>query len=202
MSQSAEPGLAPSRSAGAPDPRFARTRAAVLEAVRAILLEEGWDEVTHLRVAERSGVHRGTIWRHWPERSTLLHEALAEEAVSVDVEPSGDLRQDLISSLELLRHEIVDRPMGRVLATLIDRSEWQPEIHRLKVALVRSGFPAIRQVLQNAIDRGEIQAKLNSDHAIAQLVGPIFYRRLMTAELITSKTIDAVVDDFLAAHQT
>ena len=37
------------------DPRVLRTRRDVLEAARAVLLEEGWERVTVSRVAQRAG---------------------------------------------------------------------------------------------------------------------------------------------------
>lgn len=183
------------------DPRVDRTRAAVLETVRAILVEEGWDAVTHVRVAKRSGVGRRTIYRHWPQRTTLLRDALVNEAVAIHAAPSGDLRRDLLAELEAIREELVDRDMGRVLAALVDRAEWDPELHRLKVALVKDGFAVLRQLLQGGMDRGELRHELNVDHGIAQLVGPIIYRRLISAEVISSSSSQAVVDDFLAAHR-
>ena len=33
---------------------------------------EGWSEVTHLRLANKTGVARGTIYRHWPTIDDLI----------------------------------------------------------------------------------------------------------------------------------
>lgn len=187
---------------GTQDSRIGRTRAAVLAAARAILIEEGWDAVTHQRVAERSGVHRGTIWRHWPQRSTLIHEALADETILLlAVDLSGDLRSDLVALLEALRHLLVKKPLVRVAAALIDRSEWQSEVNRLKTALIRDGFQILRQVLRTGIDVGQLRSDLDVHHCVAQLVGPLFYRRLLSGERISINTIQTVVDDFLATYQ-
>ena len=200
MAKSAEQVSARSVAPVKVDPRVDRTRAAVLETVKAILLEEGWDAVTHLRVAERSGVGRTTIYRHWPERTTLLHEALINETLAIHAAPSGDLRHDLVAELEAIRDELVERNMGRVLAALVDRAEWDPELHRLKVALAKDGLSVLRQLLQSGKDRGELRPGLDVDLAVAQLVGPIIYRRLISTETISSTTSQAVVDDFLTAH--
>ena len=182
------------------DPRVDRTRAAVLEAARVILLEEGWEAVTHLRVAERSGVGRTTIYRHWRERSELLRDALADESIAIHTAPTGDIRGDLVAELEAIRYVLVQRDMGRVLAALVDRAERDPDLHRLKVVLVQDGFSAIRRLLQNAMDGGELRPELDIDHGIAQLVGPIVYRRLVSGEPLSATFSRAVVDDFLAAH--
>ena len=50
------------------DPRVARTRRDVVDATAALLLEVGWDGVTHARVAQRSGYSKATVYAHWPAR--------------------------------------------------------------------------------------------------------------------------------------
>jgi AcrR family transcriptional regulator len=183
------------------DPRIGRTRIAVLDAVRDILAEEGWEAVTHARVAQRSGVHRATVWRHWPERTSLIHDALADESVPVDVSLSGDVQRDLRALLQSLRHTLIDLKRDRMIAALIDRSAWQPELKRLKVELVRDGFPLFREALQHGVTDGQLRKGINIDHAVAQLVGPLFYRVLVSGEQVRRGTIEAIVSDFLIAYR-
>ena len=54
------------------DPRVARTRRDVVAAASALLVEVGWDAVTHAEVARRAGFSKATIYAHWPTRFTTL----------------------------------------------------------------------------------------------------------------------------------
>jgi AcrR family transcriptional regulator len=190
----------PAAEPAAVDPRIERTKAAVLEAVKALLAEEGWDAVSHQRVAERAGVHRATVWRHWPEPTLLIHDALEDESVPNDVVLSGDIETDLVALLESLRHNLVEMQRARMIAALIDRSAWQPELQVLKAELVRNGFPLFREALTAAVEGGRLRP-VDEDHAVAQLVGPLFYRVLVSGEPVDASTIAAIAADFLGAYR-
>src|SRR5580704_9810498 len=101
------------------DPRADRSRRRALEAAQQILMTEGWEAVTHLRVAELSGLGRATVYRHWPSTSDLLRDTLEREIMAIAIRPTTDLRTDLVTSLRLIRRETVDRGAGRALAALI-----------------------------------------------------------------------------------
>jgi AcrR family transcriptional regulator len=76
-------------------PRVERSRRRALWAGREILLNEGWDALTQRRVAEVAGIGRATVYRHWPDRISLLVDVCTTEANRVHTVPTGDLRHDL-----------------------------------------------------------------------------------------------------------
>lgn len=192
---------APLPAHGNEDPRVSRSRAAGLRAARSLLVEEGWAAVTHVRVAERSGLGRATVYRHWPSPAALLHDAVEDEAAEdTQIEPTGELRGDLIAVLGAVRFAMVDRRLAGVLATLMDRAEWDPQFRDVKADLVDKGASMTRQVVVDAVERGDICPPLSVGALIAQLVGPLVYQRLMSGEPITDAFIEMIVDGFLAAH--
>ena len=60
----------------ADDPRVTRTPNEVLAEAINILVNDGWDAVTHAHVAAQSGYSRATIYAHWPRRIDLMRDAL------------------------------------------------------------------------------------------------------------------------------
>ena len=58
------------------DARVQRTRAAVRDALLSLVEEDGLGAVTHHRVAERAGLGRATVYRHFPTVESLVHEAI------------------------------------------------------------------------------------------------------------------------------
>lgn len=80
--------------------RRAATRAALLDATIACLVEEGYARTTTRRVAERAGVTPGALQHHFPSKADLVAEAirdladrLIEQILEPTVEASVDLRE-------------------------------------------------------------------------------------------------------------
>lgn len=183
------------------DPRVDRTREAALCAVRELLVEEGWDAVTQSQVAQRSGVGRTTVYRHWPERIDLVREAMdLELSHTRDVTLTGRLRDDLLIALEAIRYEMIEREGSKFLIAMVARSEWDPEVRELKKVLVERAIEALRRVLTTAVNDRRLAADVSVDVAVAQLVGPLVMRRLVTDEPLDQPLISGLVDDWLAAR--
>src|SRR5260370_9615186 len=60
------------------DPRITRTRQMLFQALRELLAEKNFEEMTVQDIAERSTVNRGTIYVHFKDKFGLL-EAMIEE---------------------------------------------------------------------------------------------------------------------------
>jgi AcrR family transcriptional regulator len=183
------------------DPRVDRTRVAVLHAVRELLNEDGWDAVTHARVAERSGAGRTTVYRHWPERIDLVREAFEFEfGVTRGPEPVGELRTDLIAALEAIRFELVDRDGRQMLIATIARAEFDDQVRHMKKVLLDNALQTLRKILANAIAAKEFVPSVEVEKAVAALVGPMIMQLLVTdSEVGPERTLE-LVDSFLIAH--
>lgn len=84
---------APARRPGG---RSARVRAAVHTAVEELLREHPVSELTVTQVAQRSGVHVGTLYRRWGDLDGLLLDVVTEQVTSQSPMPdTGSLGGDL-----------------------------------------------------------------------------------------------------------
>ncbi len=92
------------------DPRVTRTRNDVLGAAVRILVEHGWDEVTHARVAKEAGYSRATVYAHWPDRIDLLRDAFGRYGQMPHHEPTGDAVTDLRGEVESFCRAMVRVP--------------------------------------------------------------------------------------------
>src|SRR3981189_1688755 len=86
---------------------MARTRSAqahksVVQAAAELFSERGIDATSMDSIAEKSGVSKATIYKHWPDKDALRLEVLVH-LHGVDepsrVFDSGDIRADLIALL-------------------------------------------------------------------------------------------------------
>src|SRR5271169_3507010 len=66
----------PYRTPDAGNPRVQRTRNRILAAARELLAEAGPAGLTYSVLAERAGVTRQTLYRHWPARAGLLTDLI------------------------------------------------------------------------------------------------------------------------------
>lgn len=179
------------------DPRVARTREAVREAVRSLVQRAGFEAVSHQQVAEEAGIGRATVYRHWPNRTDLLLDALAEVEAPREWQSTGDLAADLTRELERLRRTLGSSLLVPELVALIGRAEWDPELRETKKELLASGTSALRRTLEAAIERGELPDDLDVDTTIARLAGPLFYQRVLAHSALDEGFVRRIVDGFL-----
>jgi AcrR family transcriptional regulator len=181
------------------DPRRDRTVAAALKAARELLLSDGWDALTHARVAELSGIGRATVYRNWPDQKGLLHDTLRSMVRQPETHPgTGELRADLVRCLESFRLEVRDDRYVKLMSTLINRSEWDPDIAVIRRDLATVGAAPLRQVLTDARDRGLLPAALNLDSALSLLIGPLMFRRFVSGVVPSKAFVSEVTEAFLA----
>ncbi len=183
------------------DPRAVRSRARALAAARDLLVEEGWAGVTHVAVAERSGVGRTTLYRHWPDTPALVRDTLAHHIAVAHTEPTGDLRGDLLRELAASRAMLHEPTTDRAIRVVVERAAVDATYAEMKDALYRAGTRVLRGIVDTGKERGELPPRLDTDLAVDQLVGPLFFRRLLAGEHIPDGYVPEVVDAFLRAHK-
>lgn len=188
------------RAAPYVSPRVERTRQRALWAGREILLNEGWDALSQRRVAEVAGIGRATVYRHWPDRVSLLQDICTAEVDRVSTTPTGDLRRDLCAELEAFRREFVEGGFDKVIVALTDRCFWEPELLPVKQSIVEHGTATVRQILTDAMARGELPADLDLDEAIGSLAGPLLYHHLFAGGDVSNAAIARSVEDFLTVR--
>lgn len=81
----------------APRRRSEKSRVAIVNATKELLLERGFDGLSIEAVAARAGVGKQTIYRWWPSRPALVADVLLEDADKIlrPVENTDDLLTDL-----------------------------------------------------------------------------------------------------------
>jgi AcrR family transcriptional regulator len=181
------------------DPRVARSKAAVLEATVDLLAEVGWAGCSVEGVAERSGVAKTTIYRHWPCRGDLLFAAF--DALIGPPEPAdtGALRDDLTAQLRLFASGLDQGRWARVLPALVEAAERDPHLRELARDFARHRRDALRQILRRGAERGELDGGTDVDLAATMLGAPFFYRRFISREPVDDAFIEALVDGVLRA---
>ncbi|MGL4175053.1 MAG: TetR/AcrR family transcriptional regulator C-terminal ligand-binding domain-containing protein [Dermatophilaceae bacterium] len=180
------------------DPRIQRTRRKALAAALDLLRTEGPAAVTHQRVAEAAQVARATMYLHWPDRGSLLFGAVTQLPVG-EAPRSGDLREDLVVALGVMRRLLEQPPVVAALLELLARAEVQPEASEARRVLGENADTHLRSLLRSGVESGELAAT-DVDAGIDILLGPLLFRRLVRGVGIDDDFTRRVVDDFFVQH--
>lgn len=170
------------------DPRVLRTRNDVLTAAVRVLVDEGWDEVTHARVAKEAGYSRATLYAHWPERLDLLRDAFGRYGQMPHHVPTGDPDADLRGEVASFCRAMVEYRLDRALATLAERAQTTPEVLPIRDTFVSEGERPMRETMPALADGAEAEA------AVQMLCGMVTHSVLMHGSPPPQDVLDAAVD--------
>lgn len=176
-----------------PDGRIVRSRATVLQATVALLLERGYGGATVDEVARRSGVAKTTIYRHWPTRTDLLREACSRIGTPLDQPQSGGVRTDVTAIMKNLAALLRTAPWASVLPSIIDAAERDPDMAAMYSELQRGYSAVLHDVLAAAVSTGQLPENSDVSTLTAALIGPLFYRRWFSREVVSDAFAEQVI---------
>jgi AcrR family transcriptional regulator len=184
---------------GRPRRRSRRAEQAILESTLALLGEVGFGGLTIDGIAARAGVGKATIYRHWSSKAQLVIEAWRAYVPPMPEPDTGELRGDLLAILGFMVQGLSQSPLPRLLPSLIEAAERDPELAELFQEFVAGRRAVLHRVLERAAERGELRPGLDLDLAGTILVSPIFARRLLLRESFTAGYAERLVDTLLPA---
>jgi len=169
---------APPRPRGRP--RRAAARRVIVDATLELIGEGGFQAATMDAIATRAGVGKTTIYRRWPSKEALLADALHELATPPPAPAADESLYELLHAYLLdQERELGDPRVARLLPGLLGELESNPEFAAAWVErVVRPRRRAIVEVLQEALERGELRAGVDPDVVADLLLGPPFLRLL------------------------
>ena len=181
-----------------------QAHASVLAAALELFGERGIDATSMDAIAEKSGVSKATIYKHWADKAALCLDVLAR-LHEVDTRPvfdSGDIRADLEAVLSYKPSAKVSEQQNRIMPHLIAyaaRNRAFGEAWRARVM-----EPLIRQITQ-LLKRGMKQGvftDLDPVVGAALLIGPMMFRKIFppAGKELPENWEKLVVDAFWKAH--
>jgi AcrR family transcriptional regulator len=181
----------PYRTPDAANPRVRRTRERVLAAARALLSEAGPAGLTYSLLAERAGVTRQTLYRHWPARPALLLSLILEGADDEYPEPGADAGPVAAAWLASLRDGLRDQARRTAVVAVAAQADSDPDSAQALAQLTGYGRAALNDLLTPS-------GTVVSDDDYALLTGPVLSRIFFEREPVTDEFIAAVVSRWLA----
>ena len=157
-------------------PRDARIDDAVLAATRALLVEVGYTRLSYALIAERAGVTRPAIYRRWPSKAHIVHDAVFPTVEGDLVPESDNFERDLRRMIARTLASYV-RPEARVavpgLLTDLEDADRRRDVvdglqNRVRVQLAAR--------IARAITDGEVHAGVDADLLLDTIIGALIHR--------------------------
>lgn len=168
------------------DPRAVRSRDAILAAARDLLRDHGPAAVTHQRVAERAGVGRATVYRHWAQAEQLLLDAMAGADLPYFKNPPTPVRPWLFRQLRAMADELSHPSAVAVTVTLMHGAFGDPQLARQRDGATAAIVERLGAALDLAFTTGELPHRPDPADAAAQLIGPLVWRATMQVGVPTT----------------
>jgi AcrR family transcriptional regulator len=175
------------------DDRVERSKRVVLETTYKLLTEVGLTGVSVDEVCRQSGVAKTTIYRHWSSREALLLDACSTMGPKSQAPDTGSFKRDLETFLGQIAHRLRTAPWAMVLPSIVDAAERDRELARVQARIHGEMRSPVRTIVERAQHRGELPKRLDASHVIAQILGPLFYRRWFSREALDERFLAGVV---------
>ena len=178
-------------------PRSDEARRKALEATRDLIVENGVTNLTIEDVAARSGVAKTTIYRHWPERASLIVDAVNAMFEHLRTPDTGTLRGDLESFFGAVMRTDLSGNVGQIMPSIIEAAGRDPEMAYLLDRIGGERERVCRTIIERALERGEIReavAGLDLDALVGVTVGPIVFQKIVRRRKLTPEYVEACLD--------
>jgi AcrR family transcriptional regulator len=163
-------------------PRNPSIDEAVLKAAAELVVEVGYADLTITAIAERAGTSKPAIYRRWPSKVHLLHEAaFPVEAERLGLPDTGSLADDLAEMLRRTSAAFADPVARAITPALMAEIAADPELHSVLLERFGAVWKGFHDRIVLAAERGEVRADADPDVLIETLAGAALMRLLMGA---------------------
>jgi AcrR family transcriptional regulator len=183
----------PYRTPDTANPRVKRTRDRMLAAARELLAEVGPTGLTYSLLAERAGVTRQTLYRHWPTRSGLLTDLILVGTDGGYPEPGTDPAAVAAAWLASLRDGLSDQARRAAVLAVTAQADADPDSAQALAELTADRLAALNELLEPS------GVQVTADE-YPLVYGPVLARILFERAEATDEFIADVVARWLAGR--
>ncbi|MFK0258723.1 TetR/AcrR family transcriptional regulator [Streptomyces sp. NPDC090445] len=172
------------------NPRVQRTRARILAVARELLPEVGLTGLTTALLAERAGVTRQTLYRHWPNRAALLSDVTLQGPDVGYPEPGADVRAVATAWLISLRAGITVPATRTAALAIAAEADHDADSAQAMTRIMEDRLAALNKLLKPS----GLQI---TGEQYALLYGPLLARLFFDRAEAADEFIDTIVTQWL-----
>ena len=188
---SAEPKAKPGR------PRDPQVDEAIFAATLELLAEQGYAQLTIERIATRAGIGKASLYRRWPDKVSVVLEAVSRHPQRPSAPDTGSLRDDMLAYLRtLVRYRTVH-------SEAISAISGEAFVNARFAGAFRAGMAdpvlaGMRTIVERAVARGELPAGTDVDLVAALPPALLQAQRLFTGSLPDEAFVERIVAQFFS----
>ncbi|MCV7145237.1 TetR/AcrR family transcriptional regulator [Mycobacterium riyadhense] len=172
-------------------PRDPRIDGAVLRATVELLAETGYPGLSVAAIAERAGTSKPAIYRRWPSKAHVVHEAVFPIGAATEIPATGSLREDL---REMVRRTMafLTTPAARTaLPGLVGEMAADPTLHSALLQRFAGIFAGgLAEWLQQAAASGAVRSDVTATELAEGIAGLTLIALLTRATELDDAWVD------------
>jgi AcrR family transcriptional regulator len=172
-------------------PRDPRIDDAVLRATVELLSETGYPGLLVSAIAKRAGTSKPAIYRRWPSKAHLVHEAVFPIGVATSIPDTGSLPDDLREMLVRATAFLTTPQARAALPGLVGEMAADHTLHLALLerfaGIIGGGLTAL---LERAATRGEVRAEVTATELTEVIAGVVLAGLLTHAKELDDAWID------------
>jgi AcrR family transcriptional regulator len=176
------------------------TRARVLDAARDLFDGAGYEETTVRAIAEKAGVSVGSVFTTFTSKADILGQVMAERIAALTVELERVVPHlrgpacDRLSSLIAIHYDFQMRRPKLYLSYLSVSFRVAHEETFMRMGANPGLRSPIRDILQGALERGELAAGVDVDLAMETVIALYGFNYMRVADGLDAAGLTAIMD--------
>ena len=184
----------PSTAKGRGRQRSEESEDAILCATIQLLKKKPLPDITIEEIARKAGVGKATIYKWWPSKAYVALDAFLRKMNRMVPNPdTGSAEVDLKEQLQHLI-DFYTSPTGRIYGQFLAEAQSDKEFAELlRERFIKPRREIVGVIFDRAVQRGEIDPRLDRDLILDMIYGPVLYRLLVVRASFEPEKVAAMV---------
>lgn len=175
----------------------------MVRAATELLVESGPRAVTVDAVADRSGVAKSTLYRHWASRDDMLVDVVRCSIPVLDAPVLTDgFEIALRGFIGQAATTLADPEWSRIIPAMMSLRVTMPELADLVDSDQSGQSELLEAILQVGVEEGRLPADIDTAAAATLLFGPLLYAALTGGHEQVMSLAEFAVDRFIASYRS
>jgi AcrR family transcriptional regulator len=180
-------------------PRDPQVDEAIFAATLELLAEQGYAQLTIERIAARAGIGKASLYRRWPDKVSVVLEAVSHNPERPAAPDTGNLRTDMLVYLRtLVRYRTVH---GEAISAISGEAFANARFaDAFRAGMADPVLAGMRTIVERAVARGELPEGTDVDLVAALPPALLQAQRLFTGSLPDEAFVVRIVAQFFSAN--
>lgn len=158
-------------------PRSEESRRAILDATRRLLTHMSVGKISIEAIAKKAGVGKTTIYRWWPNKQSVIMEAVFNQPGFQNFMPQASVPfEGVRGQVEKLVRQLTGKN-GRIVAEIIGECQGDVEILKAMVAnFFQDRYNSLAYYITRGKQDGSFRDDIDVEVAIDVILGPVIFR--------------------------